>query len=352
MKSDRQTFTLSYGEDKPLCLQRLSGLRIVTNQTFGVECELAHKSSSFNYEKKANWIPIAEKLLGHIRSVVGTSYCAIAPLFTKAENSQIDYEKWNVVFDGSCGWEIVSPILLGKEGFEDLVSVFDSMEKQDLFAQLNLDVDTRTGMHLHLGWDYSSIEQTKRLVHAIRRFSPAFYSLVAPSRLGNQYCKSVKNFLNLSRLNEISSLRDFASTWDDYETRYHDVNFQGVRRRDRTFEIRLHSGTYDGIKMAQWVALWMNLVHAIDRPHVGLNVDSTGVGRGIDFEPSADTDIVQIAVKHLGLDPTYNAPFLEKLYSRRLDVFSNQHWKEKIGEAKARRMLDYWQKEYRKMVQL
>jgi hypothetical protein len=103
--------------------------------------------------------------------------------------------------------------------------------------------------------------------------------------------------------------------------------------------------------MAQWVALWMNFVHAVDRPLVGLNVDSTSTGRGIDFEPGEDSDIIQIAVNHLGLDPTHNAPFLEKLYSRRLEVFSNQHWKEKIGDGKVRRMLDYWQSEYRKVVQ-
>ncbi len=344
-----QTFTFNYANTAPVQFQRLNGVRVVSTQTFGVECEVTHKDRNFDFEKRSNWAPVAERLLSSIRSTVGKAHCEEAPLFTENQRGSIDYSKWNVVFDGSCGWEIVSPILKGKDGIEDLVSLFHTLERDDVFNLLDLEVDHSTGMHAHFGWKYQNIDQTKRLIHAIRRFSPAFYSLVASSRLGNEYCRPIKNYLSLSQITQINNMSDFKCLWEDHDSRYHDVNFQGVRKRDQTFEVRLHSGSYDGFKMALWIALWMNLTHAIDRPGIPLDIESNKTGKGIDFDATVDADIIQICILHLGLDSSANFGFLEKLHMRRQEIFGNEFWRKKLGNQKINQLFKYWSSEFERI---
>jgi hypothetical protein len=95
----------------------------------------------------------------------------------------------------------------------------------------------------------------------------------------------------------------------------------------------------------------MNLTHAVDRPGPALNVDSKSSGKGIGFQTNEDSDIVEICVRHLGIDPKANRGFLERLYNRRQDVFGNKHWRKKLGDQKVNQMLSYWSQNFSRIVQ-
>lgn len=351
------TFELKYSKHDPVYLQRLSGLRINRDQTFGVECELAHEEESFDFHSRKSWNSIAIPLLDAIRTIVGSKNCSDAPLFSKLEKAKIDYTVWNVAFDASCGWEIVSPILRGKEGFEDIALIFHRLETEESLKKLSLTVDHSTGLHVHLGWNYGKIEQTKRLVQAIRRFSPAFYTLVASSRLKNEHCRPIREYLSQRTMKNIETLGEFKSLWRPHDSRYHDINLRGINRPDPTLEIRMHSGTHDGSKIALWISLWMNFLYAIDRELDPLDVADSGSGQAVKFEIGEDADIVKICEKYLGIIPKNNSTesdsefsdFLEKIYHRRLEVFGNPHWRKKLGSGNVTTLLDYWEKEFRNM---
>jgi superfamily II DNA or RNA helicase len=349
-ESGGHTYTFEYDELAPICFQRLNGIRINKNQTFGVECELTHKNQNYEIRNKEKWLLIANQILEGIQEIIGKNKTEKKPLFTESEKSSIDYSKWNVVSDSSCGWEIVSPILKGKEGIEDLVTLFHHFESKNIFQQLDLEVNQKTGLHVHLGWNYQNLEQTKTFIHATRKFSPALYSLVAPSRLENTYCQPIRKFFPISKINKIKTMNEFKQCWVDHETRYHDINLRGIRNRVQTFEVRLHSGTYDGTKIASWIGLWMNLAHFIDRPGARPEVDSSKAKRKIEFTKHEDSDIVAIAVKYFGIDPKFNKSFLERLHNRRQDVFGNEHWRIKLDDKTINEMLEYWSLEFQKIV--
>ena len=51
---------------------------------------------------------------------------------------------WKLTTDASCGYEMVSPILQGEEGFQQLKKVLDIM------AEMGCTVNRSTGVHVHL----------------------------------------------------------------------------------------------------------------------------------------------------------------------------------------------------------
>ena len=95
-------------------------------------------------------------------------------------------------------------------------------------------------------------------------FEPALYSLVAPSRSGNPFCRPIRR--SLHELLALPSMRKWGEHFAERERRYLTVNPSNLFGDERlnTLEVRMHSGTLEGRKILGWLSLWMRLVGAAE----------------------------------------------------------------------------------------
>lgn len=336
--------TLRYPESAPEAFLALDGLRVNDSQTFGLEIELT--STAFQTGHAA-WAEIAEKLLEFIRRCFG-SKVADRP---NPNPRGVSYDVWNVVFDGSCGWEIVTPILRGRTGLEDLACLFHRLEEERVLENLGLHVDYSTGVHVHLAWRYGRPHRIRRLLRFLRRFEPALASLVAPSRVvgsaAEQYCSSWRATIGDEKLARLKTIQDVYSLVRD-QSRYVSVNVSGIKNRPQRLEVRLHSGTVEASKMALWTALWMNILWAVHRDRSRrARRDLVPIGVPL---PSLhlDADVVHLAIERLHL---LSAPaMIERLHQRRMHLLSGRHWRRVLGDELVDRLLAAWTETYRSMV--
>ena len=129
-------------------------------------------------------------------------------------------------------------------------------------GRANAEVNTTCGMHVHL--DQRGVSQitagkrAKRLIKAL----PALGKLVAPSRLGNQYCH-----FNRDIYKGVPYRHEY--------NRYRAINFRTAYSSHRTCEVRLHGGTLDFWKIIGWI----DLCHFISRsPAVDKKADAVPQG--------------------------------------------------------------------------
>jgi len=272
--------TLYYGENTPIELQQLNGLRITPHQTFGIEFELSSKVH--NFENRKSWDEVANGILEQLKTTFGADKVATRPLY-EDDLGEIDHGHWNVAFDGSCGWEIVSPILKGRDGFEEIISFLSSWESDQVLGKIGVHVDYTTGTHVHLGYDYSDPSKFRKLLTYCRAIEPAMYSLIAPSRVqdssgeANSYASSLRAGLS-DRF--IASLSNFEKISDEVDKvdylRYLGVNLTAFGLDPSTVEVRYHSGTFEGLKILTWVSLWMNVLNAVEHLDISLGVSGNG----------------------------------------------------------------------------
>lgn len=234
----------------------LAGFDIQPRQTFGIEFELTR--DDFDGTPPSDWQGVADALLEAlpVREKAARAY-------PEYHSNQKSHTVWNVEFDSSCGWEVTSRILEGSEGFFEVVDV---CRKLDLAAQrLGMKLNWKTGTHVHLGWK-PSLGTLRRLMFLVAYFEPALYTLVAPSRSRNQYCKPVRR--SLRELLALPSLQDWAEHFsqDEHEHRRLTVNPSNLFGDERldTIEVRMHSGTLEGLKILGWLSLWMRLLGAAE----------------------------------------------------------------------------------------
>ena len=168
---------------------------------------------------------------------------------------------WKIVRDSSIqglnGNEIVSPILCGLDGIEQLKKVTIALNKAG--AKIN----TSCGFHVHFGITDLSIDNIKTLAKNHMELENAFDSIVPSSRRlnNNTYCKSLTSVaatksVVISRLNAATSITDIKQL---FHTRYLKMNFQSYDRQG-TVEFRQHSGTTTFSKIKNWVLICARLV--------------------------------------------------------------------------------------------
>ena len=217
----------------------LAGLEYHTGQTFGIEFELSQN----NHSRLAgqNWKTIGKAILDKLKIDFSPDKVANKPL---NYSNKLDYRLWNVQRDGSCGLEVVSPILIGQKGLEKVHDACKSI--QESAHSLGLRVNKKTGTHIHLVCPWGSA-YLEKLFKFAQFYEPAFMSMVPPSRFGNTYCISLRNKENQM-----------------YRNRYHWLNLTNYDEH-KTIEIRLHSGTLNSIKILSWLTLWMRIMDAVKR---------------------------------------------------------------------------------------
>ncbi len=147
-------------------------------QTFGVEFELTCDGFPENDPDDDEWNQVAAALVRHLERRLGSG--RVRPETVKAYGTP-GYEKWNVEYDSSAGWEVVSPVLCGKEGLLELVSACEALTDALNDEDIGLTLNHRTGTHVHVGWlaDDNSAARAIELTHLLE---PLLRTLVHPSR--------------------------------------------------------------------------------------------------------------------------------------------------------------------------
>lgn len=177
---------------------------------------------------------------------------------------------WKVVTDGSLGdyvhgAEIVSPVLSGDSGFEQLRKVCTAL------TTAGVKVNKRCGLHVHIGARNEQLSFFKNLINLYVAAEPAIDSFLAPSRRGpqggNGFCKSIR--VNAARLNDAANLDQVAQaigqTPGTHEARsrgrYCKLNLQSFWQHG-TVEFRHHQGTVEANKAENWVRLCLRMALA------------------------------------------------------------------------------------------
>lgn len=162
--------------------------------------------------------------------------------------------EWKVVTDASLGRstgaEIVSPILTGANGFEQVKKVCDAAKAA------GCKISKRCGFHVHVGARNEGLEFFKQLAKLYRKYEPVIDGLVAPSRRAssNQYCGPMRwQDTRFETANTVNQLLYVIDGGKFVKLNYHAWARQG------TVEYRQHQGTLDAHKAIQWVKFCLRM---------------------------------------------------------------------------------------------
>jgi hypothetical protein len=169
---------------------------------------------------------------------------------------------WKIVSDASIvgenAFELVSPILQGKDGLRQLKTV--SLIVKALEAKVN-----RTcGMHIHFDATYFNLKTFRNIFVNYSKLESEIDSFMPESRRGNsnRFCKSLTEFEN-----NIKAISDNSTTLDGLNainritgnTRYLKINIQSYWRQ-KSIEFRQHSSTVKFEKIQNWILFLARMI--------------------------------------------------------------------------------------------
>lgn len=172
--------------------------------------------------------------------------------------------------DGSgYGGELVSPVLEGEAGLQELNQILDALNQVDNGA---VKVDRRCGIHVHLSWDGMTTDHVKEVYKRYAQYETEIDAWMAPSRRGNnsRWCASIatNNRHGLRAVEAYTgTLRGMASLCG----RYYKVNLQSLSRYG-TVEFRQHGGSTEFEKIGAWVKFLMGFVEASKTTRTGTDI--------------------------------------------------------------------------------
>lgn len=165
---------------------------------------------------------------------------------------------WKLVTDGSIeggeGYELVSPILQGEAGVENLRKAVKAL----IAAEAS--VNKSCGLHVHVGARDLSTEEIYTIVRRYGYNESKLDAIMPVSRRANNntFCRSVASYVNGLGLMNIPSTEYLCNTTFRYE-RYFKVNVQSYLRHG-TVEFRQHSASVNASKIANWAIFCVNFV--------------------------------------------------------------------------------------------
>lgn len=214
--------------------------KIKSQRTFGVEIEMTHPNKS----QRA----IAQLLTGR---GIPTSYMG----YTHEVIST-----WKLVDDSSLTggrykMELVSPILQGQEGIDELRKVLTIIE------ELGCKVNVSCGLHVHIGIQDYNVKNLTNLLKFYGKYEEEIDMVVAPSRRVCRWARSLNINSIWDRLNRCETFRDVENIMS---TRYKKVNVFSYRRYG-TVEFRQHGGSVNADKICSWVIMLTNMCDKISK---------------------------------------------------------------------------------------
>ncbi|MBN8573928.1 MAG: amidoligase family protein [Candidatus Kapabacteria bacterium] len=158
--------------------------------------------------------------------------------------------------NGTNGIEVVSPILQGENGMQQVKSVCKALNN------VNAKVNKSCGFHVHFSAEDFTIKQWRNLFINFAMFENHFDSMMPVSRRdsNNRYCKSIKTKVlnNVPKINAATRLRAITKAIGQ-DTRYVKLNVESFWRHG-TVEFRHHSGTVDFNKISNWIEILNSLI--------------------------------------------------------------------------------------------
>ncbi|MBM4346368.1 MAG: amidoligase family protein, partial [Deltaproteobacteria bacterium] len=304
----------------------VAGLWYRTGQTFGIELEFTRPDGKIPVPTSQEWLNVAKGLLEALRQALPDRVAAkpISDYAGVESGVAKDHSVWNVEYDASAGWEVTSRILAERLGFLETAVACSALEVAA--RNLGVDVNYKTGLHLHLGWTTSDPAVLKRLIRLVRLFEPALATLVAASRLAafdgvrydlqkpNPYCRPISSVATEASLRAAHDLRGIFNLFGEHDSKFVTLNVRPLMLGNGTVEIRMHSGTYESGKVLLWTSLWQQILWAANQP-----VEPPKVADAERIVPTGD--IVALAQQYL-LDQgqAQQRGFLDKLRVRRRQV--------------------------------
>ncbi|HKL41509.1 MAG TPA: amidoligase family protein [Clostridia bacterium] len=219
---------------------------MLNNQrSYGVEIEFTESTSTKRYK-------LLRKLRNEGLNVSLGGYHHSAPAGA-----------WKIERDSSCGSEVVSPILKGEQGLEELRKVLEVMNEMDLTVDINC------GLHIHHDASDLNLKSFKILTKYYVKYENVFDSLVPRSRRenNNHYSRTMiinnkeQTFEYIDQQNTLQALRDLYNF-----DRYHKINLEAYLDHG-TIEFRQHSGTMNFEKISNWIKLTQAVVERSLRPN-------------------------------------------------------------------------------------
>ena len=156
--------------------------------------------------------------------------------------------RWKQVTDSSLNgndtFELVSPILVGEDGLEELEKVCWVLDA------CNVKINGSCGLHVHMSAEDFSITTWQNLLLSYKHAEIEIDKFMPVSRRGNNnnFCTSLCRFSD----ERIRSARNIEELQNLFPTRYMKVNLKAYSRH-KTVEFRQHSGTISFTKMENWV---------------------------------------------------------------------------------------------------
>lgn len=182
---------------------------------------------------------------------------------------------WEVKYDASAGYEVVSPALVldGDGECDELRNGCEAvMAERPKITQ-------QCGLHVHVDVSDFNWKEVQKLLALWSRYEPFFFSLVPQSRKNNIYCQEMRGqtWAEAHRNDMISfsakpaltatNRRDFersCRSLGKYRTLR--MNMWALNGR---VEFRMHSGTVDYKKIKQWLRLVLSLVGRVKTSSMG-----------------------------------------------------------------------------------
>jgi hypothetical protein len=172
-----------------------------------------------------------------------------------AEAQRRDLATWVFKLDGSCGRlpgqsgiEAVSPKL---RNYSHLTTQVEAIVT--LLKDLGHEVNSRCGLHVHLGVQDIATEERKRLIKFLTRYEDAFFLLAHASRQNNIFCSK----LNPELIKEVRQGHDAVSWRSAYHPRRNPRYFwvNGSMSKYPTYEFRLMESVLDASFIVGWTSL-------------------------------------------------------------------------------------------------
>lgn len=165
-------------------------------------------------------------------------------------------ERINYGSANAFGGELVSPVLQGQSGLDELFKVCAALN-----ACPNVKINIKCGLHLHLSWANPSVQQIKNIVARYAHFETDFDSMMPASRHDSQWCANISRdtpFLR-SVARYTGTIRGLVRCGGP--DRYRKVNILPLRTYG-SIEFRQHSGTTDFEKIKNWILLMSDFCDA------------------------------------------------------------------------------------------
>ena len=182
----------------------------------GVDCEVEY----YNHTTRAHWKIVSDSSLDSIRG-----YAA----------------------------ELVSPILEGDDGVQELLKVITALNSVD-----GVTVNRSCGLHVHLNCVDLTVKEIQTIYERYAQYEEQIDLCMPRSRRGSMHwCKTLKDEGKVAKVKRAKYKESIADSFG----RYYKVNLTQIARRG-AIEFRQHSGTTDFTKIYNWLSFLMQFVES------------------------------------------------------------------------------------------